>query len=110
MNGIFYNKRQYGLYHTFVVEASEILESGGSVGIVSNTEDNGAEKMAKAIKDYSGVEVTIRRVTKKDPANNRKLLFDEWGEVIGIDILPQIDKFTGWELKVAPTVALFDPA
>jgi hypothetical protein len=56
--------------------------------------------MVKDIKDYSGIDVTIERITKKEPQGNRKLLFDEWGEVIGVDILPQVDKFTGWMLKV----------
>lgn len=100
MNEIHLKKRNTGYFHLSVMEAAETLQRGGSVGLMSIKEDNGAERLAKGVKDYCGIDVEITRTTRKEPQDNRKMLFNEMGECIGVDILPQTDKFTGWMLKV----------
>jgi hypothetical protein len=99
MNEVILRKRRIGYFNLSIVEASETLKSGGYVGLVSIKEDGGAERLAKGVKEYCGIDVEITRTTRKEPLDNRKLLFDEMGECIGVDILPQTDKFTGWILK-----------
>ena len=98
MNELRLKKRRAGYFDSSVLSASETLKRGGAVAILSIKENDWAEKLAKGIKGYCGIDVEIKRTTRKEPQNNRKMLFDEMGECIGIDILPQTDKFTGWML------------
>ncbi len=93
-------KRKSGLFMAAVIEASEELKNKKSIMIVSANENGFAERLANGIKYHCGISIDIVRITKKVPQNNRRLVFDKKGEIIGVDIISQIDDFIGWELKL----------
>lgn len=91
--------RRTGLFLASLLQAAVTIANDETLAILSLKENDYADRMAKALKEIHGIEVTIERTTRKEPMDNRKPIFDSQGEMIGIDILPQTDKFTGWILK-----------
>lgn len=74
------------------------IRDGSTIIILSTEENNYADKIIKALKN-EGVEAAAERMTKKVPTNNRKMIYDNWGEPRGVEILPQKEVFSGWKIK-----------
>ncbi len=90
--------RRTGLLRSSIIAAAKAIEEGKSVSVLSLKEDNTGERMKQGIKEWCGIDVEVERVTKKEPRNSTKVEYDNFGEPIGITILPQIDVFAGWNI------------
>jgi hypothetical protein len=51
------------------------------------------------LKEQHNIDAIAERVTRKEPANNRRMRYDKFSEPLGIEILPQEDIFCGWSIK-----------
>lgn len=73
---------------------------GKTVGIMSMTEDlNYLERVQNYLMTMK-CEVEVKRVTRKEPANNIIYTYNRYDEVIGIDYVEQVEVFSGWSLKM----------
>jgi len=96
---VIYKKRASSSTEAFAIESCRVLANGGNVGLYAITEDDTGNSFAERIKRLSGIEVDLLPQYVKHPTNNMSKSFDQFGECIGVDILPQTYRFTGWIFK-----------
>ena len=79
--------------------ACEAIKNGKSIFIPSR-EDNGfGTHIGKSVKSTTLIDVTVKKVTRLEPTNNRRIVFDESGEPVDFEILPQTEVFIGWKIE-----------
>lgn len=91
--------RRYGAVAAEMDYLANALIYGGSVFIASTTENNYADKIAQYVRDNHGLDVIIERITKKEPYSPSVPVFDYFGEIIGVEMVEQVDVFVGWSIK-----------
>lgn len=91
--------RQTGKFEKEINTLAELVSAGETIFIFSFKENDYIEKVVERLKQ-KGLIVKYERLIRKAPSNNRRLLFTDFGEPIGIEILPQIERFVGWSIKL----------
>lgn len=96
-----YKKRKSGQTYSACFEMERQLNMGEKVGILdirANEDDSYLKRVVKILEDSFCVKVDVTPVFKMVPRNNSKVIYDEWGESVGIEILPQKKVKIGWTL------------
>ena len=99
MTTINISSRKLGLTRTAVYQIALELKDGHSVAIASNLENDYCKNILFMLKDKHNINAIAKRTTRKEPMNNREIIYNKFAEPIGLNILPQEDIFTGWILK-----------
>lgn len=81
------------------------LASGGSVFIMSKTEDsNYLDRVVWWLDNITNIKVNVERRTKKNPPSPLEFEYDQFGEITAINVVEQEDMFVGWTLTPQETV------
>lgn len=75
------------------------LIEGKSILILSLTEDQRyIDRVVWQLKNIHRIEVDVERRTKQDPPDPLEVQYNAYGEVSGMRVVEQSDKFIGWRL------------
>ncbi len=98
MNKIRIKSRRAGIFAEEVRFIKEVLMESGSMRIFSLVDNTSyPNRLVKVLKQEYDMDVTFSRQTRKDPTCAHKMVYDQYGEPLGIKYVDQVDKFTGWK-------------
>lgn len=106
--GVMHIKKRHAGEHSYywsdVMAMMPALYTKKSVAIFT-VDSQYIRRVAETIHILLQCEIRIDKVFRKDPQDNRRLIFDEisW-EVIGVELLTQTSKQTGYRLSVVTDI------
>ncbi len=98
MEELFIKSRNTGRFLSMILSMEGQLKLGGSVFVASLTENGYIQMIMDALNSHGIRNAKYIRVTRKEPSDNLQLIFNGYGEPLGVDILEQTDKFVGWKV------------
>jgi hypothetical protein len=97
----FYKTRKSGAIGAEAYRIARSLQDGKTVTIASNNENDYCDKLLDILSDQHKLQCKAKRLTRKEPINNLRVVHDSFSEPIGLDILDQKDIFCGWGICIA---------
>lgn len=91
-------KRKSGAFYASVLQMKEELNAGGLVGIACTKEDDYIQRVVAILLKEGVKNIKWERTTRKEPHSPYKIIYDEWSEPIGTELVEQVDKFTGYKI------------